>query len=57
MQIWTIGRRMGTTYEAVEAAICIFYHVRHTLHLVHLAGIYHGLNCIGHVIYPPKTST
>ena len=34
MQIWTTGRRMGTTYEAVEAAICILDHVRHTLHLV-----------------------
>ena len=34
MQIWTTGRRIGTTYGAVEAAICILDHVRHMLRLV-----------------------
>ena len=34
MQIWTTGRRMGTTYNAVEAAICLLDYIRHTLHLV-----------------------
>ena len=59
MQIWTTGRRMGTTYGAAEVIICILDHIRHMLHFVytHLAFWLGRLAFVSDVVSKPMADS